>query len=107
MLSDHDCQLLTTLVEEGQLGPDDRKAAHRLLSRSAEARELLQQLQEDARALRVLPRRTLPADFPQRVLQAVADRGLRPGIAPPAPRPRPVPAWAGLAAAAAVLLAVT
>jgi hypothetical protein len=105
MLSERQRELLTAYLD-GQLRPRHQKAALRLLHQSSEARTLLRQLQEDAHGLRGLPRRALPADFAQKVLQTASDRGLRPG-AGRAPRPSGVPAWAGLAAAAAVLLAVT
>jgi hypothetical protein len=106
MLSDHDCELLTAFLD-GQLGARQRKAVLRLLHRSSEARELLRQLQEDAHALRGLPRQTLPVDFAAQVMRVAAERGLRPGGPRPVVRPRGLPTWAGLAAAAAVLLAVT
>jgi hypothetical protein len=106
MLSDHERELLTAFLD-GQLGARQHKAALRLLHRSSEARELLRQLQEDAHALRGLPRQTLPADFAAQVMRVAAERGLRPGGSRPVPRPQGIPTWAGLAAAAAVLLAVT
>jgi hypothetical protein len=106
MLSDRERELLTAFLD-GQLGARQHKAARRLLHRSSEARELLRQLQEDAHALRGLPRHALPADFAAQVMRVAAERGLRPRGPRPAPRPQGIPTWAGLAAAAAVLLAVT
>jgi hypothetical protein len=106
MLSDHDCQLLTAFLD-GQVGARQHKAVLRLLRRSSEARELLRQLQEDAHALRGLPRHALPADFAAQVMRVAAERGLRPGGPRPVVRPRGLPTWAGLTAAAAVLLTVT
>jgi hypothetical protein len=107
MLSDRHCRLLTALLD-GQLSPRQHEAAQRLLARSEEARTLLRQLQEDARALGSLPPQALPADFSAQVMRVAAERGLRPGGGPrPLPRPAGVPAWVGLSVAAAVLLAVT
>jgi hypothetical protein len=105
MLSERQCELLTGYLD-GQLSPRHHKTALRLLRHSEEARTLLRQLQGDARALHGLPRRSLPADFGQKVVQTAVARGLRPGVGR-APRPSGLPTWAGVAAAAAVLLAVT
>jgi hypothetical protein len=106
MLADRYHELLTAYVD-GELGARQRKAVLRLLHRSAEARAVLRQLQDDAAALRRLPRRRLGEEFPARVLQAVRDRRLQPGQ-PSLPRlqPRPVPAWVGVALAASVLLLI-
>jgi hypothetical protein len=106
MLSDRDCQLLTAFLD-GELGARQHKAALRLLRRSSEARQLLRQLQEDSHALHGMPRHALPADFAARVMRVAAERGLHPGGTRPVVRPRSIPTWAGLTAAAAVLLAVT
>jgi hypothetical protein len=105
MLPDRQRELLTAFLD-GQLSPRQHKAVLRLLHRSSEARDLLRQLQEDSHALRGLPRHSLPADFPFRVLRVAAERGLRPGMNRTPLQPRRVPAWAGLATAAAVLLTV-
>jgi hypothetical protein len=107
MLPDRYQQLLTAFVD-GELSAKQRRAAARLLHRSPEARELLGRLQEDARRLRGLPAPRLGRDLSGDVVRAIQARRLRPA----APRrrvlrPTPaVPAWAGLAAAAAVLLVV-
>src|SRR6266540_1688814 len=106
MLADRDSQLLTAYLD-GELGTRQRKAVTRLLHRSADARKLFEQLQQDANALRDLPPHKLPANFPLRVLRTIAERGVRPGGSPPVPRPAAIPAWVGLGLAAAVLLAVT
>src|SRR5713226_4046227 len=106
MLADRYHALLTAYVD-GELGARQRKAVLRLLRRSAEARVLLRQLQDDAAALRRLPRRRLGEEFPSLVLQVVRDRRLHPGR-PALPRlqPRSVPAWVGVALAASILLLV-
>jgi hypothetical protein len=105
MLSERHSQLLTAYLD-GELSARQRKAVVRLLHRSPEARALLRQLQQDAQALRQLPARKLPADFPLKVVRTIAERGLQPGGLRPSVRPRGIPAWAGLVAAAAVLLMV-
>jgi hypothetical protein len=103
MLPDRYRALLTAYVD-GELTPRQRRHAERLLRQSGEARELLRRLQEDARALRELPPVRPPADLAEAVLRGIAERRLGPARRRAA---RPVPAypeWAGLAAAAAVLL---
>jgi hypothetical protein len=103
MLADRDRELLTASVD-GELSARQRKAVARLLRRSSDARTLLKRLQEDAAALHHLPRASLSTGFPNRVLSAVAQRGLRPGARRPAPQT--VSIWSLVAAAAAVLLSV-
>ncbi len=104
MLTEHDRELLSAYVD-GELSNRQRRAALRLLRRSAEARKLLQRLQDDTQLLKKMPRQRLGDDFPGRILRAVAVRQVR-----PAPRRAPaapgVPAWAGAAVAAAVLFLV-
>jgi hypothetical protein len=105
MLSDQDRELLTAFVD-GQLSARQRKAALRLLHRSQDARHLLRKLQEDARALSQLPIRKLPPDFSLKLMKTIAARGLQPGGNRPLPLTRGMPTWAGITAAAAVLLLV-
>jgi hypothetical protein len=105
MLSDRFLQLLTAYVD-GELNGRQGQAVERLLARSAEARDLLKQLQEDAGLLRSLPRPRLGEDFSPRVLRAIADRRLQPSRRARLARAPAFPAWAGFAAAAAVLLVV-
>jgi hypothetical protein len=106
MLLDRYRQLLTAYVD-GELTARQRRHVARLLRRSPEARQLLQQLQEDAHALRHLPRPALPADLTEPVLHTIAERRLTPGrrraarVSPAASWTGPLIAWA---AAAAVLL---
>jgi hypothetical protein len=104
MLPDSDAQLLTAYVD-GEVSARQRKAVMRLLRRSPEARKLLRDLQDDARALRELPRPQLAPEFADSVLHAITRSGLR----PPRPSVRPqaaVPLWKVLSVAAAVLVAV-
>jgi hypothetical protein len=104
MLSDQLRQLLTAYVD-GELTSRQRKALQLLLRRSSEARQLLRQLQEDARRLRTLPRQRLGEEFTARVVRAVQQRQAD-GTRRPAARPAAFPVWAGFAAAAAILVVV-
>jgi negative regulator of sigma E activity len=102
MLSEQFRQLLTAYVD-GELSNRQTRAVQRLLRRSGEARALLRKLQEDSARLRGLPHRRLDDQFVSRVLQAIEHRApRRMPVRPPVP-----PQWAGFAAAAAVLLAVS
>jgi hypothetical protein len=106
MLLDRYRQLLTAYVD-GELTDRQRRHVARLLRRSSEARRLLQQLQEDAQALRNLPRPHLRVDLTDPVLRTIADRRLTPGQSR-LTKARFSAAWVGplasWAAAAAVLL---
>jgi hypothetical protein len=108
MLAERDSELVTAFLD-GELGARQRKAALRLLRRSAEARQLLQKMQGDSQILRGLPAVRPPADLPLRVLGAIAERGLTPTQGSPlAPAAgKTLPAWVGLGLAAALLLSVT
>jgi anti-sigma factor RsiW len=77
MLLDRYRQLLTAYVD-GELSSRQRRYVVRLLHRSAEARQLLQQLKADARTLRQLPRPSLPADLTGAVLRLISERNLAP-----------------------------
>ncbi|MGH7225053.1 MAG: anti-sigma factor family protein [Gemmataceae bacterium] len=106
MLLDRYRQLLTAYVD-GELSSRQRRHVARLLRRSQEARQLLQQLQADARALRYLPRPALPADLTAPVLRTIVERRLTPGqrrIAKVSASTSWVGPLASWAAAAAVLL---
>ncbi|GIW79993.1 MAG: hypothetical protein KatS3mg105_1800 [Gemmatales bacterium] len=105
MLSDEIIRKLTAYVD-GELSRSEREAVRRLVRRSTEARALLQQLERNASAVRRLPRRTLPANFSQRVVRAIETRKLRIRQTPVSASSGPLPSWAGFAAAAAVLLIV-
>src|SRR5437016_3994573 len=101
MLPESTCQLLTAYVD-GEVSARQRKVVARLLRRSSEARELLRQLQDDARKLRYLPRPPLGTDLSDGILRTIAQRGLRPPqrISPPSAA---VPLWTVVAAAASIL----
>jgi hypothetical protein len=103
MLPDRYRELLTAYVD-GELTARQRRHAERLLRQSGEARELLRRLQEDARALRELPPVRPPADLSEAVLRGIAERRLTPARRRAARPVAAYPEWAGLAAAAAVLL---
>jgi hypothetical protein len=104
MLSDQLQQLLTAYVD-GELTNRQRKAVMRLLRRSPEARNQLRKLQEDARRLRALPRHHLDSEFTARVMRAVRQQRAEANRRR-ATREAVFPLWTGVAAAAAVLLAV-
>ncbi|HZY87647.1 MAG TPA: hypothetical protein VFE78_22600 [Gemmataceae bacterium] len=103
MLPDRYRQLLTAYVD-GELSARQRRHAERLLRHSGEARQLLRQLEEDSRALRALPPMRPAADLSDAVLRGIAQRRLSPARRRAARPVAPYPEWAGLAAAAAVLL---
>lgn len=104
MIHDRLKKLLTSYVD-GELSVRQRKAVQKLLHRSVDARQLLEQLQEDSREIHALPRRRLERDLTRSVMQTIALEGVHPArkrvLAQSA-----LPAWAGLAAAAAVLLVI-
>lgn len=104
MLLDEERKLLTAYVD-GEISSEQRNAVLRLLQRSAEARALLQHLQNDAQALKNLKPPPLDRDFSGRVLHTIRERGLRPSHPIKSHLPA-IPIWTGVAAAATVLIAV-
>jgi len=102
MLRDRYCQLLTAYVD-GVLSRRRRKTVLRLLEKSAEARTILQQLQENAQKLQSLPQHQLSPEFPAQVLGKIAS--LQP-VASPVAASGGISSWVGVSAAAAVLLMV-
>jgi hypothetical protein len=106
MLLDRYRELLTAYVD-GELSSRQRRHVVRLLHRSPEARRLLDQLQQDACALRHLPRPRLTADLTGPVLHTIRERRLSLGQRFVA-KASVASAWMGplasYAAAAAVLL---
>jgi hypothetical protein len=105
MLSDRITQLLTAYVD-GELSARQQQAVLRLVQRSADARTLFQQLQQDAQQLQQLSRKVLPAQFADGVLRQLGPQNIK----LPAPRLRTADApvrvsWA-LAVAAMALIAV-
>jgi len=108
MLTEQCRQLLAAYVD-GELTSRQQETVLRLLNGSPEARELLRRMQQDAAALRVLPRQRLERDLSAPIVQLIADRRLRPGSRrrPSFEHARPdFSAWAGFSAAAAALLLV-
>jgi anti-sigma factor RsiW len=103
MLPERYRQLLTACVD-GELNRRQRRRVERLLKRSPEARQVLQKLLGDARALRQLPPTPPPANLAEAVLTQIHERRLRPSRHARLNNPPALPAWTGLAAAAAVLL---
>lgn len=103
MLPDRLSQLLTSYID-GELSARQRKTVQRLLRRSAEARAMLEQLQEDARALRDMPREKLEQDLAERVLTTIADRRLQVARRAALARRPSFPVWSGYVAAASVFL---
>ena len=61
MMSDRDRKLIAAYVSD-DLDARGRREAERLIAQSPEARRLAEQLRDDARRLRELPRRRLPAN---------------------------------------------
>jgi hypothetical protein len=105
MLPERICRMLTAYVD-GELSDGQRKTVLSLLRRSAKARDLLRRLQSDADCLRHLPRPILGRDVSAQVVKMLDARQAWPSgrrLWASAPGR---PAWLGLAAAAAVLLAV-
>ena len=106
MLSERISRILAAAVD-GELTPRQRRAVDRLLLENEEARQMYKHLKRDSERLKKLPRRTPPAHLSSQVLQAVGSQ--------PTPLPRAVgqvaqrylPMWAIVAAAAAVMLAIS
>jgi anti-sigma factor RsiW len=78
MISDRARELLTAYVD-GELTPRQRLRVERLLCQSAEARNLLSRLEEDAARLRNLSVPSLDHDLSGPIIKAIRDRRLRPG----------------------------
>jgi hypothetical protein len=97
-------RLLSAYVD-GELPGQQQEAVMRLVRRSAQARALLRQLQEDAEILRALPARNVGQDLAPQILERIAATR-RPLARSRILVGRSIPAWVGLAAAAAVLFAL-
>lgn len=105
MLPQRITELLTAYVD-GELSSRQREQVARLLQESAEARQVLKDLQENQRRLHDLPARKLDAAFAAQVVQAIDSQ--RPGLksaGQPVVRRR-VPTWARYAVAASLLAAL-
>jgi hypothetical protein len=72
MLSDDLIELLTAYVD-GELSPRQRDDVMRLLNKSAEAREILRQLQENAHKLKQLRRHKVEPSLVDEILAAIAE----------------------------------
>jgi len=110
MLPEHLRERLTAAID-GELTAAERSTLKRLLRDSAEARELFARLKQDAKRLRGLKPVRPPSDIASNVIEAIADRGLRPTPLPPHRHPRWLrwanpAAWATVSAAAAILLSL-
>ncbi len=105
MLPDHLTQLLTAYLD-GEASPSQQQAAQGLLERSIAARTVFEQLQEDARRLRGLPRCRPETDLSAKVLCAISERQPRQPRRLASLSLRPYPAWMGAAVAAGVLLVI-
>jgi anti-sigma factor RsiW len=106
MLSEQHRELLSAYVD-GEVRTRQRKTVLRLLRKSAEARNLVRQMQENSRRLRRLPRQPLSPEFEARLLQAFADSQATAAPLPPTAPPAPtLPLWLSVLAAAVVLTAV-
>src|SRR5262245_41144683 len=106
MLSDRVKQLLCQAVD-GDLDDRQRRALQKLLLESEEARALYHRLRLDGQRLRELPRKELPAHFATEVVRQLGrERVVTPASVAKTAQ-RYLPMWANLAAAVAVLLAVS
>jgi hypothetical protein len=93
-----------TAYVDGVLSPRRRKTVLRLLEKSAEARSILQQLQENAKKLQDLPHHQLSPDFPAHLMGQI--ESLKPPVSPVPAAAGYIPTWMGVTAAAAVLFLV-
>jgi len=105
MLPDRLSELLSSYLD-GELNPRQRRTVERLLLRSAEARALLEDLEENVNVLRQLPRLKLGDEFSQNVMRTISQRRNYHARKLALGRRVEFPAWAGFAAAASVLLSV-
>ncbi|MFO0866536.1 MAG: hypothetical protein U0744_18135 [Gemmataceae bacterium] len=102
MLADRHLELLTAFVD-GVLTGRDREKAHRLLHESAESRDFVRKLQENAARIKALPRRKLRPEFTAKVIAALPKATQ---TAPVEPLVKPSFAWGKAIVAACVMLAV-
>lgn len=103
MLQDIERELLTAYVD-GECSDKEQTKVRQLLKHSPEARKLLRRMQEDAQALRGLPKSRLSRDFSQSILNTIQEQGLRPR--PIRSNLKPIPFWPSVAAAASVIFAI-
>lgn len=105
MLADRHLELLTAFVD-GVLTGRDREKAHRLLHESAEARDFVRKLQENASRIKALPRRKLGPEFTAKVVAALPKA--MPAVPAKTVQPvvKPSFAWGKAIVAACVMLAI-
>lgn len=99
MISDQDRRLIAAFVAD-DLDGAARRDAERLIERSPETRRLAEQLQDDGRRLRALPRCRPAVDVAGYVLREIVAG--RAGMRPARPRPIAIFTWGSLAAAVLV-----
>ncbi len=106
MLPERALELLTAYVD-GELSSRQRNLVVRLLHKSPEARQILKDLQENARQIQQLPMRQLDAAFAGQLVDTInAQRAAPMPVCRPASARRGMPAWARFAVAASVLAVV-
>jgi hypothetical protein len=106
MLTDKTKELLCRAVD-GDLDDRQRRTLQQLLLESEEARVLFHRLRQDAQRLREMSRKQLPASFAGEVLKSIDHK---PSIMPAAlakTAQQYLPIWANVAAALAILVAVS
>src|SRR6516164_813408 len=104
MIPDQISRLLAAFIDK-ELDTDQRQAVIRLARRSRRVRALLLGMHLDSRALRSLATERPGQDFSEAVLRQIADEKVRLDQRSSKSKGR-VPSWAGLATAAAVLIAL-
>jgi hypothetical protein len=102
MVSERLSRLLTAYVDD-ELSPRQRRSVERIIQRSSEAGNFLQNLQADSAEIRDLPPVAAPRDLSDEILKKLTRPVVAPSLAPPAPQ-RALPAWFRHALAASVLL---
>ncbi|MBX9682084.1 MAG: hypothetical protein K2X38_25280 [Gemmataceae bacterium] len=105
MLADRHLELLTAFVD-GVLTGRDREKAHRLLHESAEARDFVRKLQENASRIKALPRRKLSPEFTAKVVAALPKTTRAVPAKTVQPMVKPSFAWGKAIVAACVMLAI-
>src|SRR5438876_916242 len=92
MLPDRYSELLTAFVD-GELSQRQHKVVQRLLRKSPEARQVLDELEDNARKVKALPAQTLGPDFCREVLHGI--EALPPAGVPVKVATRGIPTWIG------------
>src|ERR1051325_865874 len=106
MLSDEMMQLLTSYVD-GELTPRQREEVMRLLNKSAEARDALKQLQENAHKLKQLPKHKVEPSLVDEIVAAIEQEKSRTRpYSPPKRRRSVLPYFVVAMAASFIVFAV-